>query len=156
MELLLSMTGMQMVHVPYKGPAPATQDVLANQVPCGLLAGPTVLPHVRAGKLTALAVSGAERSPTLPDVPTMAEAGVKGYEADFSLVLLAPRQTPDDIVNRFRQAVVDALNTADASDKLKATDQVVIGSTPEAAAARLTKDLAKWGAVARKIGLSLD
>ena len=142
MELLLSMTGMQMVHVPYKGPAPATQDVLANQVPCGLLAGPTVLPHVRAGKLTALAVSGAERSPTLPDVPTMAEAGVKGYEADFSLVLLAPRQTPDDIVNRFRQAVVDALNTADASDKLKATDQVVIGSTPEAAAARLTKDLA--------------
>ena len=156
MELLLSMTGMQMVHVPYKGPAPATQDVLANQVPCGLLAGPTVLPHVRAGKLTALAVSGAERSPTLPDVPTMAEAGVKGYEADFSLVLLAPRQTPDDIVNRFRQAVVDALNTADASDKLKATDQVVIGSTPEAAAARLTKDLDKWGAVARKIGLSLD
>ena len=156
MELLLSMTGMQMVHVPYKGPAPATQDVLATQVPCGLLAGPTVLPHVRAGKLTALAVSGAERSPTLPDVPTMAEAGVKGYEADFSLVLLAPRQTPDDIVNRFRQAVVDALNTADASDKLKATDQVVIGSTPEAAAARLTKDLAKWGAVARKIGLSLD
>ena len=156
MELLLSMTGMQMVHVPYKGPAPATQDVLANQVPCGLLAGPTVLPHVRAGKLTALAVSGAERSPTLPDVPTMAEAGVKGYEADFSLVLLAPRQTPDDIVNRFRQAVVDALNTADAADKLKATDQVVIGSTPEAAAARLTKDLAKWGAVARKIGLSLD
>ena len=86
----------------------------------------------------------------------MAEAGVKGYEADFSLVLLAPRQTPDDIVNRFRQAVVDALNTADAADKLKATDQVVIGSTPEAAAARLTKDLAKWGAVARKIGLSLD
>ena len=156
MELLLSMTGMQMVHVPYKGPAPATQDVLATQVPCGLLAGPTVLPHVRAGKLTALAVSGAERSPTLPDVPTMAEAGVKGYEADFSLVLLAPRQTPDDIVNRFRQAVVDALNTADAADKLKATDQVVIGSTPEAAAARLTKDLAKWGAVARKIGLSLD
>ena len=156
MELLLSMTGMQMVHVPYKGPAPATQDVLANQVPCGLLAGPTVLPHVRAGKLTALAVSGAERSPTLPDVPTMAEAGVKGYEADFSLVMMAPRQVPDETVNRFRQAVADALNTSDASDKLKATDQVVIGSTPEAAAARLTKDLAKWGAVARKIGLSLD
>lgn len=156
MELLLSMTGMSMVHVPYKGPAPATQDVLANQVPCGLLAGPTVLPHVRAGKLNALAVSGQGRSPTLPDVPTIAEAGVKGYEADFSLVLLAPRQVPDELVNRFRQAVVDALNTPDATDKLKATDQVVIGSTPEVAAARLAKDHAKWGAVARKISLSLD
>lgn len=67
MELLLNMTGMQMVHIPYKGPAPAAQDVLANQVPCGLLAGPTVLPHVRSGKLIALAVSGQSRSPTLPD-----------------------------------------------------------------------------------------
>ena len=85
-ELLLSMTGMQMTHIPYKGPAPAMQDVLANQVPCGLLAGPTVLPHVRSGKLTALAVSGQARSPSLPEVPTTEEAGVRGYEADFSLI----------------------------------------------------------------------
>ncbi len=155
-ELLLSMTGMQMLHVPYKGPAPAMQDVLAGQVPCGLLAGPTVLPHVRSGKLTALAVSGQERSPTLPEVPTIAEAGVKGYEADFSLVLLAPKQVPDELVAKFRQAVVDALRTPEASERLKATDQTVIGSTPEAAAAKMTKDHAKWGAVARKIGLSLD
>jgi tripartite-type tricarboxylate transporter receptor subunit TctC len=155
-ELLLSMTGMQMMHVPYKGPAPAMQDVLANQVPCGLLAGPTVLPHVRSGKLTALAVSGQGRSPTLPEVPTIAEAGVKGYEADFSLVLLAPKQVPDDIVLKFRQAVVDALRTPEAAERLKATDQIVIGSTPEAAAAKLAKDSAKWGAVARKINLSLE
>ena len=94
MELLQSMAGFQMTHVPYKGPAPATQDVLGNQVPCGLLAGPTVLPHVRAGKLVALAVSGSERSPTLPDVPTMAEAGVAGYQADFTLVMCAPRACP--------------------------------------------------------------
>lgn len=155
-ELLLNMTGMQMVHVPYKGPAPAMQDVLAGQVPCGLLAGPTVLPHVRSGKLTALAVSGQGRSPTLPDVPTIAEAGVKGYEADFSLILLAPKQVPDELVARFRQAVVDALRTPEAAERLKATDQIVIGSTPEAAAAKIAKDNAKWGVVARKIGLSLD
>jgi tripartite-type tricarboxylate transporter receptor subunit TctC len=155
-ELLLHMTGMQMVHVPYKGPAPAMQDVLANQVPCGLLAGPTVLPHVRSGKLTALAVSGQERSPTLPDVPTIAEAGVKGYEADFSLILLAPKQVPDELVAKFRQAVVDALRTPEAAERLKATDQIVIGSTPEAAASKIAKDNAKWGVVARKIGLSLD
>jgi tripartite-type tricarboxylate transporter receptor subunit TctC len=155
-ELLLNMTGMQMTHIPYKGPAPAMQDVLAGQVPCGLLAGPTVLPHVRSGKLIALAVSGHGRSPTLPDVPTIAEAGVKGYEADFSLILLAPRQVPDELVNKFRQAVVDALRTPDATERLKATDQVVIGSTPEQAVAKVAKDFAKWGEVARKIGLSLD
>lgn len=155
-ELLLNMTGMQMVHVPYKGPAPAMQDVLAGQVPCGLLAGPTVLPHVRSGKLTALAVSGQGRSPTLPEVPTIAEAGVKGYEADFSLILLAPKQVPDEVVAKFRQAVVEALRTPEATERLKATDQIVIGSTPEVAAAKIAKDNAKWGVVARKIGLSLD
>ncbi len=155
-ELLLNMTGMQMMHVPYKGPAPAMQDVLANQVPCGLLAGPTVLPHVRSGKLNALAVSGQSRSPTLPDVPTIAEAGVKGYEADFSLILLAPKNVPDELVAKFRQAVVDALRTPEATERLKATDQTVIGSTPEVAAAKIAKDHAKWGVVARKIGLSLD
>ena len=155
-ELLLNMTGMQMTHIPYKGPAPAMQDVLAGQVPCGLLAGPTVLPHVKSGKLTALAVSGHGRSPTLPDVPTIADAGVKGYEADFSLILLAPRQVPDDIVNKFRMAVVEALRTPEAAERLKATDQIVIGSTPEEAVSKVNKDFAKWGAVARKIGLSLD
>jgi tripartite-type tricarboxylate transporter receptor subunit TctC len=155
-ELLLSMTGMQMTHIPYKGPAPAMQDVLANQVPCGLLAGPTVLPHVRSGKLTALAVSGQARSPSLPEVPTIDEAGVKGYEADFSLILMAPKQVPDDIVAKFRQAVVDALRTPEATERLKASDQIVIGSTPEQAVAKVAKDFAKWGAVSRKIGLSLD
>src|SRR4029078_11368931 len=104
MELLQSMAGVQMNHVPYKGPAPATPELLGNQVPCGLLAGPTVLPHVRAGKLVALGVSGSRRSPTLPDVPTLAEAGVAGYAADFTLVMLAPRGVPDAIVGRFRQA----------------------------------------------------
>jgi len=155
-ELLLSMTGMQMTHIPYKGPAPAMQDVLANQVPCGLLAGPTVLPHVRSGKLTALAVSGHLRSPSLPEVPTMDEAGVKGYEADFSLILMAPKQVSDEIVAKFRQAVVDALRNPEATERLKASDQIVIGSTPEQAVARVAKDFAKWGALSRKIGLSLD
>ena len=115
MELLQSMAGFQMNHVPYKGPAPATQDVLGNQVPCGLLAGPTVLPHVRAGKLVALGISGSSRSPTLPDVPTLAEAGVTGYQADFTLVLFAPRGVPDPIVARFRQAFVDALRSPDVA-----------------------------------------
>ena len=156
MELLLNMTGMQMVHIPYKGPAPAAQDVLANQVPCGLLAGPTVLPHVRSGKLIALAVSGQARSPTLPDTPTISEAGVKGYDADFSLVMWAPKQVPDELVQKFRQALLDGLKLPETAERLKATDQLVIGSTSEEAAARIAKDYAKWGAVTKKIGLSLE
>lgn len=156
MELLQSMAGFQMSHIPYKGPAPATQDVLGNQVACGLLAGPTVLPHVRSGKLVALAVSGSRRSPTLPDVPTLAEAGVVGYQADFTLAMFAPRGVPDVIVARFRQAFVDALKAPDVTEKLRAGDQTVVGSTPSEAAAVLAADSKKWGAVARRIQLGLD
>ncbi len=156
MELLQSIAGFEMTHVPYKGPAPATQDVIGNQVPCGLLAGPTVLPHVRAGKLVALGVSGSKRSPTLPDVPTLAEAGVPGYQADFALAMFAPRGTPEATIARFRQAFVDALRAPDVMAKLEAGDQLVVGNTPAQAAAALAADSLKWGAVARRIGLGLD
>ena len=156
MELLQHTAGFEMAHVPYKGPAPAAQDVLGNQVPCGLLAGPTVLPHIRAGKLVALGVSGSQRSPTLPDVPTLAEAGAAGYQADFTLAVWAPKGVPEPIVVRFRQALVDALKSPDVVDKLKAGDQVVVGNTPVQAAAQLAADSKKWGEVARRIQLGLD
>jgi tripartite-type tricarboxylate transporter receptor subunit TctC len=156
MELLQSMAGFDMAHIPYKGPAPATQDVLGNQVPCGLLAGPTVLPHVKAGKLVALGVSGSQRSPTLPDVPTMAEAGVAGYEANFTLVLFAMRGTPAAIVERMRVAVIDAMKAGEVVERLKASDQLVVGSTTEQASATLAADSRKWGEVARRIKLGLD
>ncbi len=156
MELLQSIAGFEMTHVPYKGPAPATQDVIGNQVPCGLLAGPTVLPHVRAGKLVALGVSGSKRSPALPDVPTLAEAGVPGYQADFALAMFAPRGTPEATIARFRQAFVDALRAPDVMAKLEAGDQLVVGNTPAQAAAALAADSLKWGTVARRIGLGLD
>ena len=156
MELLQFMAGFEMTHVPYKGPAPAMQDVLGGQVACGLLAGPTVLPQVRAGKLVALAVSGHTRSHTLPEVPTIAQAGVAGYEADFALVLFAPRGTPEAVVTRFRQAFVDALKSPDVTDKLNASDQVVVASTAAKAAATLAADAKKWGDVARRIKLGLD
>jgi len=156
MELLQSMAGFDMTHVPYKGPAPAMHDVMGGQVPCGLLAGPTVLPQVRAGKLVALAVSGSRRSPTLPEVPTVAEAGVAGYVADFTLAMWAPRGVPDPIVARMRQAFVDALRNPEAAERLKASDQTLVGNTPAEAAAQLAADNRKWGDVARRIKLGLD
>jgi tripartite-type tricarboxylate transporter receptor subunit TctC len=156
MELLLFSAGIDMTHVPYKGPAPAMQDVMGAQVPCGLLAGPTVLPHIRSGRLVALAVSGKERAPTLPEVPTISEAGMPNYEANFGLVFWAPKVTPDALILKFNQALVTALKSPDVVERLLKTDQIVTASTPTDAAARLASDSIKWGEVARRIKLGLD
>ena len=156
MELLQSMAGFDMMHVPYKGPAPAMQDVIGGQVACGFLAGPTVLPQVRAGKLVALAVSGSRRSPALPEVPTVAEAGYPAYVADFTLVLMAPRGTPEPIVARMRQVMTEALKAPDVTEKLRAGDQIVVAGTPAEASAMLAADNRKWGEVVRRIQLGLD
>jgi tripartite-type tricarboxylate transporter receptor subunit TctC len=156
MELLLATAGLEMQHIPYKGPAPAMQDVIGDQVPCGFLAGPTVLPHIRSGRLVALAVSGATRSAMLTEVPTVAEAGYPGFDATFMLVLFAPRGTPGPVVAAMQKALVDALRMPDVVEKLKLTDQGVVASTPEQAAATLAATSTKWGEVAKRIGLSLD
>lgn len=158
-ELFLAAAGIEMTHVPYKGPAPAMQDVMGGQVDCGFLAGPTVLPQVRAGKLVALAVSGARRSALLPDVPTVAEAGgaaFAGFDATFSLVLFAPRGTPPRVVEAMHTALGDALRQPDVQERLRQTDQEVIAASPADSSARLLADHRTWGAVARRIGLQLD
>jgi tripartite-type tricarboxylate transporter receptor subunit TctC len=155
-ELFKTAAGIEMVHIPYKGPAPAMQDVIGGQVDCGFLAGPTVLPLVRAGKLVALAVSGAKRSPLLPDVPTVAEAGYPGFDATFSLVLFAPRGVPRSVIDTMHAALAAALNQPELVERLRQTDQEVIADSPEASAARLAADSRTWGSVARKIGLQLD
>ena len=155
-ELFSSTAGISMTHVPYKGPAPAMQDVIGGQVECGFLAGPTVLPHVRAGKLVALAVSGARRSALLPEVPTVAEAGFPGFDATFSLVLFAPRGTPAPIVASMHAALAAALKTDEVTAKLRLSDQEVVAATPEETSARLAADSKTWGDVARRIGLRQD
>lgn len=155
-ELFKSAAGIEMTHVPYKGPAPAMQDILGGQVDCGFLAGPTVLPMVRAGRLVALAVSGARRSPLLPEVPTVAESGFPGFDATFSLVLFAPRGVPAAIVDRMQAALAEALKQPAIVERLRQTDQQVVADPPAASAARLAADSKTWGAVAKKIGLRLD
>jgi tripartite-type tricarboxylate transporter receptor subunit TctC len=152
MELLLSQAKISMQHIPYKGPAPAAQDVIGGQVPCGFLAGPTVLPFIRSGRLVALAVSGSQRSPVLPEVPTVAEAGFPGYDATFLLALFAPKGTPAAM----QKALVDALKSPEVIEKLKQTDQNVVGSTSAKAVEMLDATSKKWGAVAQRIGLRLD
>lgn len=156
MELLLDAARVGMQHIPYKGPAPATQDVIGGQVACGFLAGPTVLPHVRSGRLVALAVSGAQRSPVLPEVPTVAEAGYPGYDASFMLVMFAPRGTPAPLVDAMNKAMADALRQPEVAEKLKATDQNVVAGSPAEAVAQMEAQSRKWGDVARRIGLKLE
>jgi tripartite-type tricarboxylate transporter receptor subunit TctC len=155
-ELFSTEAGIQMTHVPYRGPAPAVQDMLGGQVDCGFLAGPTVLPHVRAGKLVALAVSGAKRSPLLPEVPTVAESGYARFDASFSLVMFAPRSTPADIVKKMYESLAAALRSPDMVDKLAASDQSVVADPPEETAQRLAQDAKRWGEVARRINLRLE
>jgi len=155
-ELFSTAAGVQMTHVPYKGPAPAVQDMLGGQVDCGFLAGPTVLPHVRAGRLVALAVSGAKRSPILPEVPTVAESGYPGFDASFSLVLFAPKSAPAALVQKMHNALATALKTPEMTDKLAQSDQTVVADTPAEAAARLAVDTQRWGEVARRIHLRLE
>lgn len=155
-ELFKRVAGIEMTHVPYKGPAPAVQDVVGGQVDCGFLAGPTVLAQLRAGKLVALAVSGAKRSPLLPEVPTVAEAGYPGFDATFSLVLYAPKGMPKAIGDAMFKALDDALKHPDVIERLRQSDQAVVADSPDASAARLAADFNTWGAVAKRIGLQAD
>jgi tripartite-type tricarboxylate transporter receptor subunit TctC len=155
-ELLFSMTSTSMLHVPYKGPAAATTDVVGGQVHCGFLATPTVLPQVKAGKLTALAVSTMKRSPLAPDVPAAAEAGAPGFDAPFYLVLFARKGVPEPILARMNREVVKALESPEVRERAAGLDVVTLGGTPQDAAKVLREAAAKWAPVVRRIGLKLD
>lgn len=155
-ELFSAAAGIQLNHIPYRGPAPAVQDMLGGQVQCGFLAGPTVLPHIRSGKLTALAVSGAKRSPLLPEVPTVAESGFANFDASFSLVLFAPKSMPAVQVQKMYETMAAALKHPDMLEKLTMSDQSIAADNPTETAARLTRDAQRWGEVARRINLRLE
>jgi tripartite-type tricarboxylate transporter receptor subunit TctC len=155
-ELLLSMTSTSMLHVPYKGPAAATTDVVGGQVHCGFLATPTVLPQVKAGKLTALAVSTAKRSPLAPDVPAAAEAGAPGFDAPFYLVLFTSARVPRAIVERMSAETAKALENPEVKGRAAAMDVVTLGGSPENARKVLKEAAAKWAPVVQRIGLKLD
>jgi len=155
-ELLLAMTGVNMVHVPYKGPAAATADVLGGQVNCGFLATPTVLPQVKAGKLTALAVSTTARSPLAPQIPTAAEAGVAGFDATFYLVLFARKGVPPDILSAMSREVPKALAAPELRERVAAQDIVALGTSPDETTKILRAAAKKWAPVIKRIGLRLD
>jgi tripartite-type tricarboxylate transporter receptor subunit TctC len=155
-ELLKSMAGIDIVHVPYKGGAPARAALLAGQVEMMFESAIGVLPFVQAGRLRALGVSGAQRSPAMPDVPTLAEAGVPGFEASGWLGILAPAGTPAAIVAGLNADVNAVLRQADVSAQLAGNGADVAGGSPEQFAAFVAAEIEKWARVVKATGLKAE
>jgi tripartite-type tricarboxylate transporter receptor subunit TctC len=153
MELFLSLSGLKMMHVPYKGSGQGIIDVIAGHVPVMMPAVPTALVYIKNGRLRPLGVSGAKRSQAAPDIPTIAEAGVAGYEATQWFGLLAPAGTPRAIVDRWHRETVRALKDPEVRDRLVADGADPVGSTPEEFAAYLRAETIKWAKVVKAIGI---
>ena len=147
------MSGANIGHVPYKGAAPAVADVMGGHVAMTFVPIAAALPPVRAGKLRALGVTAGRRSPELPDVPTIAEAGVPGYEAAGWNALLAPRATPRPIVMRVNAVLIDALSAPKIKDILASSGAEAAGNSPEALSQFLQSEMTKWGKVVRAAGI---
>ena len=156
MELLQAMTGIKLVHVAYKGLTPAFNDVLAGQVPMMVSGLVTSLPFHRNGKLRILATTGTKRTTATPEIPTVAEADLPGYEADSWTGFLAPKGTPAEIVAQVHAEVVRVGQLSDTRERLVAAGFEVIGSTPEAFAALIRNDTARLGKVIRDAGIRAD
>ena len=143
-ELLDSAAGIKMTHIPYKGTAPAVTGILGGEVQVMLAPALTVLPHIKAGKLRALATTGAERSPAFPDVPTVAQSGYPGFEASQWYGLLAPAGTPEPILARLNQEVVKAVQSPEVKATLLSEGSEPIGSTREAFDQYLKSEIVRW------------
>ena len=155
-EMLNSMAGISMQHVPYKGVAPALNDVLGGQLPIVFASLPSALSHIKAGKLRALAVSGDKRSPVLPDVPAIAEA-VPGYNGTLWIGLFAPAGVPAEVLATLQDATRKALAAKDLRDKLEQQGvEIAPPTTPDQFSKLLQDDLAKWARIVKTSGAAVD
>lgn len=155
-ELFKVMTKTEMTHVPYKGCAPALADVLGAQVPISFNTAANTVPHVTSGRLRAIATTGKRRFPLAPDVPTMAEAGLTGYDVEQWFGLLAPAKTPREIVQRLNGAVAEIVGRKAVQDRMSTLGFAPMTSTPEQFNDTVRADVERWGKLARSIGLKAD
>jgi tripartite-type tricarboxylate transporter receptor subunit TctC len=154
--LFVSTTGAKLKHVPYRGSSGASADLVAGVIETSFAGVPNALAQVPQGRLNALAVSTAKRVPQLPNVPTMQEAGVPGFDASVWLALLAPAGTPKEIVTKLNLEIAKLLNSDDAKKALYDAGVEPAGSTPEAMTDYLTQELARWGKVVKDTGAKLE
>ena len=155
-ELFNALAKVDMMHVPYKGSAPAVTDLLGNQIGIMFDNMPSAIQHVRSGKLRALAVTTAKRSPELPNVPTIAEAGVPGYEATSWFGMFAPVATPAPVLAKLHGAIVKVLAKPDVIKKINEQGAETTSETPEQFAAFIKAETTKWGKVVKDSGASID
>jgi len=155
-ELFLYMTGTKIVHVPYKGQGMALIDVVAGQVSLMMANVISALPHVRSARLRALGVTGSKRTTVAPDIPTIAEAGVPGYEVLQWYGVLAPAATPREIIGRLHGVIAHAVQDPKIRERIVADAGEPVGNTPDEFSAILRADYKKWGDVIRKAGIRVD
>jgi tripartite-type tricarboxylate transporter receptor subunit TctC len=153
--MFLQMAGLSMTHVPYHGAAPAFTDLIPGRVDCYFGSG-TLLSYSRSGQVRVLAVTGAKRNPAAPDVPTVAEAGVLGYEVTGIQALFVPAKTPPEVVQKISADTNAALADPAIKTKLIETGYVAGGSTPEELGQRLKSDIVRWSGVIKSLGIKLD
>ena len=153
MEMLRVETGINIVHVPYKGLGPAFSDVLGGQVPMMFTGVSNVVPHMKTGRLRVLAIGSPKRSSTLPEVPTVAEAGVPGFDFDSWTGYLAPTGTPKELINKLHADITRTLTAPDVREKLTSLGFDLVGSTPEALAALVRNDIARFGKLIKAAGI---
>jgi tripartite-type tricarboxylate transporter receptor subunit TctC len=155
-EVFASMAGVNLMHVPYKGSSPAVTDMLGGQVDLMFDSITSARPHIQSGKLRALGVTTSKRSSALPDVPTIAEAGVPGYEVSPWFAVFAPAGTPAGVVGRLNRVLNAAMQQPDIRRKLEGVGAEPIGTTPQELAAHLNKELDRWGALIKARGIRMD
>ena len=155
-ELFNIVTGAKLVHIPYKGVNLAMQDVLAGNVHLVFIGIPAAAPHIKAGKLRALALVAPQRSSALPEVPTVAEAGLRDFEVTTWYGVLTPAGTPRNVITRLNAELVKIMHSPELKEKLAATGTEPLTSTPEEFADYIKREIAKWGEVVRKAGVKAD
>ncbi|NOV24494.1 tripartite tricarboxylate transporter substrate binding protein [Cupriavidus necator] len=155
-ELLKQVAGVPMTHVPYKGSGAAVTDLIAGQIQLLSSAAPTIAPHVTSGKIRAFAVAGPRRVPSLPNVPTAAEAGLPAFQFSIWFGFAAPKGTPAEIINKLNGALQAMVKNPAMRDKLAAAGADPVGAGPEAFGKRIASETQRWGDLIRKSGIRVD
>ena len=152
-ELLKKMAGIDIVHIPYKGGGPAVQDLVAGQVPMGVLGSTPLIPHHKSGRIRIIAFTSKERFPPMPEIPTLHESGLAGFDTTQWLGILAPKGTPAEIISRVHVETAKVLALADVNERLAQAALQAVGSTPKEFEALIRADLERWTAIAKELKL---
>ncbi len=155
-EMFAYMTGIKWIHVPYKGNGPALVDLLGGHVELSFPSLPATMPHGKAGRLRMLGVTGLKRSPQLPDLPTISESGLKGFDTDQWYGMVAPLKTPPALVAKLNKEIVAAVKSREFADKAQAQGFDIVGSTPEAFRNHIRNEIAKWTKLVKAVGIKAE